>query len=828
MSGGRGPAGERGGSPRVPGLPVGLALLAGGIVALFWPAVLLRQTFFVQDVMVQNYPFRAFFAAALKEGSLPLWDPAINCGFPLFAEGQAGVLYPPNLLSYLLLSPAAGLNLGILCHYWLAAAGMCLFLRALGAGPAACVTGGLTFACSGFLVVRAMSPNYVGVCAWMPVFFLSLEKWVREGRGSWAAVAAGVGGLQLLAGHPQAAAYALLAGLAFGAWRCWGGGVGWRWAAGILAGIPLAAGCLAAVQLLPTAELVRASHRGGGLPWEEFVSMSLPPERLVTLLLPNYFGSDGVGSYWGQEAGFFIQLCGYVGVLPLLLALVALHQRRQGAAFFGALAGVGLVLALGRWTGVFDALYHLPAMRSFRIPTRFLLWFAFAIAVLAGLGLDCLLARRGQGRHRGWWWVCLGMAAVAGGMLWLNRRVLLSSEQDLLTLGGGSLAMLAGQLRQDAARLATLLLAGGLVLSWRGGRGRALVAWGVPLLIGADLFSFGRGFNGLVDRAVYEETPATARAILADWGANRAVSPRVLSLVSEANSPYDWHGGWMLDQASYRAYPATLRLYTGGLYGLHNALPGWSPLHLERHLEFARTYLGAADLAGVDYLVSARPLRRSGLRLILDGPINVYRNSAALPRTYLVGDYEVEPASAERLGRLRSASFDPRRLVLLEESPELEPEGHGGEARITAYGLDRVEVEVRPRGTAILVLSDTAFPGWRAWVDGRPARILPANHVFRAVGVPAGAHRVSFRYEPYTVRVGAWVSGVAWLALGGALLALRRLPPPSPVVPRHTPALGPLILQVLLVVLLHGAVTHWSLWAGALARSRVPLAGWGA
>ena len=52
----------------------------------------LEFAFFIQDVMVQNYPFRDFYSAALKEWSLPLWHPGINCGFPLFAEGQAGVL----------------------------------------------------------------------------------------------------------------------------------------------------------------------------------------------------------------------------------------------------------------------------------------------------------------------------------------------------------------------------------------------------------------------------------------------------------------------------------------------------------------------------------------------------------------------------------------------------------------------------------------------------------------------------------------------------------------------------------------------------------------
>lgn len=93
-----------------------LGVLAAGVLVFFWSAVLLRGTFFVQDVMIQNYPFRHFFAQALKSFSLPLWNPAINCGFPLFAEGQAGILYPFNLLTALLLPTYAALNYNIVLH----------------------------------------------------------------------------------------------------------------------------------------------------------------------------------------------------------------------------------------------------------------------------------------------------------------------------------------------------------------------------------------------------------------------------------------------------------------------------------------------------------------------------------------------------------------------------------------------------------------------------------------------------------------------------------------------------------------------------------------
>ena len=87
-----------------------LSVLGAAVAVFFWPAAALEGAFFVQDVMVQNHPFRDFFARALRAGQLPLWNAAINCGFPLFAEGQAGPLYPPNVVLALLLPTWAALN----------------------------------------------------------------------------------------------------------------------------------------------------------------------------------------------------------------------------------------------------------------------------------------------------------------------------------------------------------------------------------------------------------------------------------------------------------------------------------------------------------------------------------------------------------------------------------------------------------------------------------------------------------------------------------------------------------------------------------------------
>ena len=117
-----------------------------------------------------------------------------------------------------------------------------------------------------------------------------------------------------------------------------------------------------------------------------------------------------------------------------------------------------------------------------------------------------------------------------------------------------------------------------------------------------------------------------------------------------------------------------------------------------------------------------------------------------------------------------------RHKVVLEEAPTALI-GPGGAAQIVRYEDEEVAVTLADSAGGILVLSDTYYPGWRAFVDGVERPILRANHVFRAVVVPAGARDVVFSYEPDSFRYGLLVSVAAaalWLGLawGGRRLIL--------------------------------------------------------
>ncbi len=805
-----------------------LALLALAVASLFPGPVLEGGVFFVQDVMVQNVPFRHFLHQALAEGRLPLWEPLINCGFPLFAEGQVGALYPPNWLAALLLPPAAAVTWSVLAHLWLAAAATWAFLRALGCGRLPALTGGLTYGLGGYLVVRAMSPNFVAAAALLPVLFWLLESGLARGRPLRIVLAGGVVALQLLTGHPQAALYGVLAAAAYGALRAWQLG---RRQAALAALVALPGAAVAAVQLLPTWELAAESARGGGLGYEQFVSMSLPPERLLCLLLPDFFGNSATGSYWGREAGFFIQLCPYIGVAALVLALIAVREGESPVrGFFALLAVLGLVLSLGHFSGLFHALHEVPFLRQLRIPTRFLLWWAFAGAVLAGLGVDRLADRRPL--RTSWTRVCAVLALAAGLATLVNGPVLWG--EALLPPGRELLVeRYRADLAADLRRLAPALIAVALLTAApvRRRLGPRLAAAAMAALCLAELNDFGRPFNGVLPPQVYERVPAAARAVRADaarWrpgagpGVPAAGLVRVASLVSERNSPYDWHGGWVHDRSSYERYPGTLRMYSAGLYGLANTLPGWSPLHPRRHWELTSAYPARLDLANAGYVISHRPLSTPALELVHAGQERVYRNLQALPRAWVVPGAVVEPDPRRRLERLRAPGFDPRQSTVLDRAPVAAPGSGAGyaPARITRYEATAVDVEL-PGRDGFLVLADSYAPGWEARVDGSGREILKANHVFRAVPVTAADRLVSFRYRPASLAAGSAIAaGAALLWLAGLWRSRRWRWPPAPETPGTIPPVHAAV-QVAAIVLLYGLARETALWTQAVERMRL-------
>jgi len=169
--------------------------------------------------------------------------------------------------------------------------------------------------------------------------------------------------------------------------------------------------------------------------------------------------------------------------------------------------------------------------------------------------------------------------------------------------------------------------------------------------------------------------------------------------------------------------------------------------------------LGALN---VKYIVSFRELSGGGITLVHHFPEHpswLYRLDRFVPRASVVARATQEKDPVKVLKRLSSEEFDPMREVFLEEPlPLPAQDDFRAQAKILSYTNHKVTIRASLNGPGVLVLADSFYPGWRAYVNGKEEKILRANVFFRAVPLTAGEHLIEFRYEPRSFAIGLAVS----------------------------------------------------------------------
>jgi len=177
--------------------------IAAFVASVFWPVITLQGSLFFNDVTELHVPIRGFFGEAMARGELPLWCPDIYLGYPLFVEGQAGPLYPLNLLLFPFMPAWQAYGISFVLH--LAIAGVALFAflwRFYDRAPA--VLGGVMYGLNGYFVMHHFHLNMVQALALTPVVLALFERLLEDGRPLTLALTALAMGCLALAGHPQA------------------------------------------------------------------------------------------------------------------------------------------------------------------------------------------------------------------------------------------------------------------------------------------------------------------------------------------------------------------------------------------------------------------------------------------------------------------------------------------------------------------------------------------------------------------------------------------------------------------------------------------------
>lgn len=751
-----------------------------------WP-LLSGGTVVGEDAVTFFYPMYHFLGQQLRVGHLPGWNPSQFAGVPFAADPESGWMYVPAMLFFSVLPFTAAARALVVFHLALAGLATYGLARLLGIGVIGALVASTAYVYSATIYQRAACcVVHTQVASWLPLMLSGAELALRADTWTRRAIGWMIGGFalsQILAGWlGQGAYYALLALGGFVAYRTLlspppdsvshrsnGRQLILRLQALALHGVSLlfigfglaAAGLLPRLAYNARTDLAGGTYRGT-LGWAADLGGWLPRDAANALLGQTVFYAGGA-------------------VLALALLAPILAGRRFAVPAF-VLIGGGALLLTAKHENALQALLYRVLPRFAEInrhwPHRATLIFYLAPAILAGATVDILTNWRGRPASL----ALAASAPVAAALLLVTSGVSLARPTAVaIILVAVILGLIAILPRGDLRRVAAILLL---------------------LVVLFDL----RGADARIMRSQRDVHKVNLNTYFVSSGAVRFLA------ASEASQPSRFFG---YDPGIHPANDPTPPLYRfhymdpraisllvnnrAMLFGLSD-IQGYNPIQPRRFVDFMTALNGHAqeyheanvypsgltspllNLLNVRYIVvPARiPANRPDLMSLIDRWPTVYQDAAvrilenqdALPRAWLVHASQ-QATAPDVLRLLASGSIDPRQVALVETpAPNLSPTSDVGDEHVTVTlsTPDRLQLSVRADGNTLVMVSETYDSDWRAYVDGRPVGIVRADYLFRAVPVPAGVHRVEFRYQPPSLTLGLLISSTVftlWVSLLG-------------------------------------------------------------
>jgi len=683
--------------------------------ALFSP----RSNLYLTDTFCQDIPLRLHCAEMIRSGTFPHWTPYVQCGFPIYSDGQTGVMYPFFLLYLIWPAPEAH-DVFMALHYLLAGLFAYLFLTRRSVSLGAAAAGGVTYMAGSYLESTHVIPGYLATACWLPLS-LYLFELHAEGRRSAKWWCAWVNAFALLAGHVHVALISYSLQALYLLWRR--PDATWRRflkTSSVVFVLPLA---LCAIQMVPTQHFLGVSNRSEGflqtdLDLGQFLSYGINWKHLVTFVWPDYLGTpwdfplpDPPWQYTPWEEGLAL-FHGYAAILLVPWAIV-LCWRRRDVKFWFAMIVFGLLIS--SWNPVRMLFFFVPLHNLFRWPARYLLIVSFAISVLVAIGMDDLRGR-------------------------IAAR--LTSQAKALTA--------------DYA-LAVLVVA--LVFH------RTLA----PYLTSADFYDIHdpRIVAAARGEDHFRLLPA-ARALYGYWEADEErLRANARFLPVSYNLLYEVPAATLFDQGNAVSPQEMTDL-------VRSRHPNFLRLAAVTHVS-APAVIPEVDKEELEILQPVPLPPMEDLELLGAGESALYRYRRAMPRAWMVYQSEVVADPEARLAAVLDDDFDPAETAIVERRvpqfvrPVAEPV-----VRFEQTRPNELTIDVTTETEGLLVVADTYAEDFTAQIDGEPTMLLRANHAFRGVVVPAGSHRVTMAFYPDSFYFGRLLTALAVFGTTWGLWRARR------------------------------------------------------
>lgn len=694
----------------------------------------------LSDLYMQMIPWQSAVRQSLLHGEWPLWNPYLLCGNILAANMQSTVYDPLHLLSLVLSHPQA-LTFNAAMSFFLCALFTFAFARAFGLGELASLFVAAAYMFSGMLAFFIAWP--LGR-AWaiFPLVLFAVRLVIRERSLRSAVLLTTAFTMLIVVGHPESILHVVALGAVYGAYELWANRSVRAVLIAVIAGV-LALG-LTAVSLLPFWTSARETVEFGVrhtmyAPAPFQIDPALVERRIKHSLIPFWGGQPQRDSYNEEWEPTTLR----VGSLTLGLALCALvlAPRRRGTWFF-FLVGVFCIFGgLNAWP-VGHLLHALPLF-NITLNERLAFAAAFALAMLAGIAIDAWPAERKK------MWICAAIAFALCVALGVASHFLALQQlaKDIVP------ALIQELTLAEILPLFLLVLLLALKVQPR-------IA--VPVLLAAVLLQRtaedGNIYPAIPERSFYPAIPVLAHMQHDTSGPFRMVGLHY-AFLPDAAALYG-----LEDARGYEAMTNKRLFETYRVWSEHQGVS------FNRVPDKSKPFL---SFLNVKYAIgSLDPVPDDQWNVVVqDRQSKLLENTRVLPRAFVPRWVRYEQnANGTLLTMMHTDDFAERAVITVPEYAPHNIANGPGTIGVKKIGHARgYELDAKMDGDGWVVLSDTAWPGWRAYIDGRRVETRFANHAFIGVFVPQGEHKLRVIFAPESFTRGRNISLVT-LAVAIALL----------------------------------------------------------
>jgi hypothetical protein len=721
------------------------------------PNMILLKNPYMQDSILQLFPWRHLVFESLTHGIIPLWNPYQQLGAPFMATMKPLVFYPLNVFFlfgeipawHLLLS--GQIFLSMLFCYFLA--------RNFKLSIPASILTGLSFGLSSFMIGLLEFGSDAHTMVWWPLILLFGKCYLDNTNRKYLLFLGISIALSILGGQLQYMGYFLIFFAAFLIY--YGLSIKAKPITFALLSLSIALGMgLTALQMIPSVELFSYSHRGlltQAQQHELFTSGLLGPEKLFRLFAPDFFGNPVTR----DSANGYIEGSGYFGIIALFFALFAMIYARK-SILVRFLTGTFIVTLLLSLRGIGEILLwlHIPLITSGNGGRIFTL-VLFSGALLAGFGLMEFMTTKKRKKQ------LLSLFAFAACFILIvcfsfvinvfpTVEILVRSLKFAISIFGlFSLGLVLYTLLLKQKNYTKYIQLGFLIF--------------IIALSFFDLFRLGYRFLTFSNEKFLYPQVAVTKFIKANADTSLA---RVYGLTEPELSTY-------LGVYTIESYNPLYLLRTAELIQSLQKLP---PHALSADNKYflisskdALKY--TLDVLGTEYIVISKDenpatkyfntheIEPELRKIYTDEKYSVFRNITSYPRFGLYYDYSVVEDDKKMLEMIANRTTDLQKTVLLKEQLPLKLEAGTGSAKLIASTINTQTFTATTDKPALFYISDAWYPDWKVTVNRKETKLYRANYALRAVLLPEGNSEIRFTYSPSSFVIGQIVSVISLLVL---------------------------------------------------------------